>query len=244
MGGNKSVIMLNFGGPVEINSTVNKGVDNKTGLFIVQRSLTYSMSKRILTLNITEVSKDNIVNIVYIDFAEEIHKGSSANLNLRVIRNDRYGILCNMNSKLMGSYDLVKENYCVPPMPDTELGCYFSRENGSGGCFTLEKKKASNGFVETVKAAHAFVVGEETINVKIKVTNHTKIGLRVSVEGPMKLTMDYTKHAFAKIEDRMETEMDASAISLFRNAISEHRPSIDGYNPSINLASTMGARNK
>ncbi|TKY72519.1 hypothetical protein E2542_SST01260 [Spatholobus suberectus] len=75
------------------------------------------------------------------------------------------------------------ESYCVPPLPDAELVCYFCRETGSGGCFTLEKK-GNDGVVERVKATHAFVVDDElNVNVKIKVTNVRGGGLSVEVRG-------------------------------------------------------------
>ncbi|MCH94780.1 hypothetical protein A2U01_0015747 [Trifolium medium] len=160
------------------------------------------------------------VNVVYVDLAETNGKGSSANLNLRVIRNERYGVLCTMNSKLAGSFDSFKEHYNVPPLPDTELVCYVCRETGSGGCFTLEKKKKVGvEVVEIVKATHAFVFDDEFVfDVKIKIRD---IGDRliVEVEGPMKLTMDYTKQMISKIRGKMENEMEVNSIFLFRNTI-------------------------
>ncbi|XP_027339216.1 uncharacterized protein LOC113852985 [Abrus precatorius] len=223
MQGNKSVIKLNSGGPVEVNSTMRRGIDKKTGVFIVERIITYSYGKRKFSLNITEVCKNDIVNIVYLEGSEETESGSSATLSMRIIRSDRYGVLCNMTSKLVGSYDMVKKNYSVPPLPESELVCYFCRQNGSGGCFSIEKKKSNNNFVEMVKATHAFVVDEETINVKMKITNEGGVGLRVKVEGPVKLTKDYAKLVFGRIEEKMESEMGASTLSLFINAM-DHLP--------------------
>ncbi|KAJ1380606.1 hypothetical protein SESBI_45884 [Sesbania bispinosa] len=218
MQGSKSVVKLNGGPPLEINN-VQKSINSKTGMFSEKRCITYTIGKRLLSLNITKMGCDGRVNVVYLDLNEINGKGSSANLNLRVIKNERYGVLCNINSKLAGSYDSFKENYSVPPLPDTELICYVCRETGTGGCFTLEKKKLNSVIVDSVKASHAFVIDDDLIfNVKIKIRD-MRDGLSVVVEGPVKLTMDYTKQVMSRIRGKMESEMDASMLFHFKNAI-------------------------
>lgn len=225
MQGSKSVIRLNsWGPPLEINNVVQKSTNSsKRGVFSEKRCITYTLGKRLLSLNITKTGSNGRVNVVYLDLTEVNGKGSSANLNLRIIRNDRYGVLCSINTKLAGSYDSFKEHYNVPPLPDTELLCYVCRDTGSGGCFTLEKKKGNTSVaVESVKATHAFVIDDELVfNVKMKIRDMRDIGgLSVEVEGPMRLTIDYTKQVISRIRGKMESEMEASSsVSLFRNAV-------------------------
>ncbi|KAK7303701.1 hypothetical protein RJT34_14614 [Clitoria ternatea] len=222
MQGNKSVIRLKSGGPpLEVNTT-QKTTNSKNGVFSVEKFITYSVGKRLLSLNITQTGYAGRVKIVSFDLSEQSGKGGSANLNLRFVKNDRYGILCNTKTKFAGSYDSFKENYLVPPLADTELVCYFCRGTGSGGCFTLEKMRGKQNYVavERVKATHAFVIDDElNFNVKIKIMNVRDTGLSVEVEGPMKLTMDYTKQCISRIRGKMESEMEANALSLFRNGV-------------------------
>ncbi|RDX98953.1 hypothetical protein CR513_18062, partial [Mucuna pruriens] len=210
MQGNKSAVRLKcVGSPLEVSTEMQKSSVGQTGEFSVEMSITYSLGKTLVTLNITEEGFAGCVNVVYIDLSENSGKGSSANLNLRVTRNERYGILCNyMNTKFVGSYDSFKENYCVPPLPDMELIRYFCRESGSGGCFRVEKKKDENDVVERVKATHDFVVGEETMHVKIKIRNDGREGLNVEVEGPAKLTTDYMNQVNSRIQRKMKSEME------------------------------------
>ncbi|RDY06585.1 hypothetical protein CR513_09404, partial [Mucuna pruriens] len=220
-GSNKSVIRLKSGGPPLEVKTWQKATSSKTGAFSAERYITYSVGKRLLSLNIAQMGCAGRVNIVTLDLSEQSCKGGAANLNLRFIQNDRYGVLCNTKSKFEGSFDSFKENYCVPPLPDAELVCYFCRETGCGGCFTLEKKKGNDDdVVERVKVTHAFVVDDElNVSVQVKIVSERGGGLRVEVEGPMKLTMDYTKQTVSRIRGKMESEIEANAIALFTNAI-------------------------
>lgn len=219
MQGNKSVIKLNpRRPPLEINDVQNT-TTNKTGIFSTKRFITYTLGKRHLSLTITNTGSQTRINVVNIDLTETNGKGATANLNLRIIRNQRYGILCNMNTKLSGSYDSFKEHYNVPPLPDTELVCYVCSETGCGGCFTLEKKE------DVVKATHAFVVDDDLVfSVKVRIR---EMGDRFSVEieGPLKLTLDYTKQVISKIRGKMESEMESATNSLFhlRNVVPRAR---------------------
>lgn len=226
---NKSVVRLKSGGsPLEINTQMQKSREGETetGEFSVGMCITYSLGKTLVSLSITEEGFAGRVNLVHIDISEDSGKDSSANLNLRVTKNERYGILCNyMNTKFVGSYDSFKENYCVPPLPDREVIRYFCRDGGgSGGCFTLEKKKSDDDGVvtERMKATHDFVVGEETMHVKIRIRIRNggggREGLDVEVEGPVKLTRDYMNHVVSRMERKVKSEMEASTVALVRNA--------------------------
>lgn len=219
----KSVMRLKYGGaPLEVN-TWQKANNDKTGVFSVERCITYTVGKRLLSLNITQKGCAGRVNMVSLDLSEQSAKGGSATLNMRFLQNERYGILSNMKSKMAGSFDSFKENYCVPPLPDAELVCYFCRLTGLGSCLTLEKKKGYDDIaVERAKVTHAFVVDDElNVNVKIKIINVRGAGLCLEVEGPLKLTMDYTKQSVSRIRGKMENEIEANAIALFKNAIRE-----------------------
>ncbi|ESW10987.1 hypothetical protein PHAVU_009G255700 [Phaseolus vulgaris] len=72
-----------------------------------------------------------------------------------------------------------------------------------------------------VKGLHAFMVGDESVAIKVKIRNDRRVGLRVEVENPMKLTMEYTNRVFLKMGQRMENEMDKNVISLYRNTMSQ-----------------------
>lgn len=228
MAGAKSVIRLKPGAPPLEISNIQKATNSKTGLFSERRIITYTLGKRLFTLVITKLGCEGRVNIVYLELTELNGKASSANLNLRLMKNDKYGVLCTTSSKLIGSYDSFKENYSVPPLPETELTCYVCRETGSGGCFTVEKRKVNSEVVESVKATHAFVIDDElSFNVKIKIRS-VREGLSVEVGEPVKVTMDYTKQAVARIRGKMESEMDGSTLSQFRNSI----PKLQSYGDS------------
>ncbi|XP_061344828.1 uncharacterized protein LOC133290710 isoform X2 [Gastrolobium bilobum] len=91
---------------------------------------------------------------------------------------------------------------------------------GSGGCFTLEKKKDDNEIVEKVKATYAVLIDDDiSYNVKVKITTDIRVGLNVEVEDPVKLTMDYTKQLISRMRGKMEYHMEANIRSLFSNAI-------------------------
>ncbi|KAL1359054.1 hypothetical protein HN51_004295 [Arachis hypogaea] len=218
---NRSVIRLKPGNPpLELSNTMQKARDSKTGVFSTERCTTYTLGKRHLSCIISEMGCTGHVNVVQINLIEENGKGASANLSMRIIRDDRYGVLCNTNTKLSGSYDSFKESYCVPPLSDAELLCYVCRDTGSGSCFSMTRKKVNAEFVEMVKVKHAFVVDDElTFNVRMKITNNKRIGLCVEVEGPVKLTLDYTKRLVSKIRGKMDTQMEACALFLFKNGM-------------------------
>ncbi|ESW10985.1 hypothetical protein PHAVU_009G255500 [Phaseolus vulgaris] len=108
-----------------------------------------------------------------------------------------------------------KDNYCMPPFLEREVVSYLCRESGSGGCFTLEKKKEECGAVVRVKATHDFIVGEETMHVKVRIRyddDESKKELKVEVEGPVKLTTEYMKHVLSKSERRMCAAVEASTV--------------------------------
>ncbi|KAH1041353.1 hypothetical protein GLYMA_09G037600v4 [Glycine max] len=196
MNGSGGFMMLTLksgGFPVEVNTQKLKRTDSRqTGVFSVERFITYSVvgMQRLLSLKIT-----------------------------KIIRNDRYGVLCFMDNELSGSYELRKINYCVPAL-DTEIVCYVCRESGDRSCFTLEKKKANDysNVVERVKGTHSFVVGDETLNVKVKITNDSRVGLRVDVDGPVKVATDYSEYVLEKIQEKINGETEASAMLHFGNS--------------------------
>lgn len=204
---------LNSGGPLVTVSKQQKYYEN--GVLHVVRCTTYSEGTRFLSLNITTMEKADRVNTVCIRLAEKSGKGSFANLNLQFIRNERYGILCGMQSELSGPYKLVKKNYCVPPLPDAELVSYHHLETGDESGFTIEKKKGRSDeiAVESVTATHSFMVGEKTLCVKVKITNDTRDGtFDVEVEGPALATTD---DRALKIENKMERKMVNNMRSIF-----------------------------
>ncbi|XP_027338838.1 uncharacterized protein LOC113852693 [Abrus precatorius] len=216
-GPNRSVIMLkSVGFPLEVNTTMHKGTDNKTGVFSVNRCMTYTLGRRFVSLNITLTGKADRVNNVLLEIFEKNGMNSSAHYTLRIIRNDKYGVLCKMNSRLSGFYDSYKDHYCVPPLSNTEIFYYFCHENRLGGFFFLEKN-VINEVVERVKATHAFDCGDETVNVKIKVRYDQRVGLIVDVEDPVKVTTDYTIHVIKRIKRKIESKMEDSTLSLYRN---------------------------
>jgi len=225
---NISVMRLKSG-HVNVYTDKKRYIENQTGEAYVVRCISYLVGKRYLLFTITETCKADRVILVCIDVKEEYERGSSAILKLWFTANDRYGVLSSMHTHLSGSFELVKHSYRVPPLSDTELACYFSAETGDGSVFTLEKKKGEgNGdVVEMVKGLHAFMVGDESVGIKLKITNDRRVGLRVEVENPMKLTMEYTNRVFSKMGQRMENEMDKNVISLYKNPM----PQLQGSYP-------------
>ncbi|KAK7354853.1 hypothetical protein VNO80_20394 [Phaseolus coccineus] len=219
---NTNVMWLKSG-PVNVYTDKKRYIDNQTGEESVVRCISYLVGQRYLAFTITETCKADSVILVCIDVKEEYGRGSSAILKLWFTANDRYGVLSSMHTHLSGSFELVKHNYRVPPLPDTELACYFCPETGDGSIFTLEKKKGEgNGdVVEMVKGLHAFMVGDESVAIKLKIRNDRRVGLRVEIENPMKLTMEYTNRVFLKMGQRMENEMDNNVISLYKNTMSQ-----------------------
>ncbi|XP_020205942.1 uncharacterized protein LOC109791098 [Cajanus cajan] len=217
MRANKNVVMLKSVGSLEVNTQMQQSTDFQTGKFSSQTCITYLLGKTRVTLNVTLED----ANVVHINLSEDSGKGSSANLYLVVTRNDRYGIICNyMNTKFMGSYDSCKENYCAPPLQDREVIRCLCRESGPGGCFTVVKKKDENDVTERVKAAtYNFIVGEETMHVKIRIRKEGREGLKVEVEGPVKLTTEYMIHVVSRMEEKMES--DQKGVSLVRNSKSQ-----------------------
>ncbi|KAG4946250.1 hypothetical protein JHK87_042257 [Glycine soja] len=83
----------------------------------------------------------------------------------------------------------------------------------------MEKKKAiaNSNVVERVKVTHSFVVGDETLNVKVKIINVSRVGLRVDVDGPVKVAMNYSEYVLQKMKEKMKRERGASAMLLFGN---------------------------
>jgi len=64
-----------------------------------------------------------------------------------------------------------------------------------------------------VKATHDFILGEETMHVKVKIgyaDGGREKGLNVEVDGPVKLTTDYRNHVVSRSERKMWTEIEAS----------------------------------
>jgi len=95
----------------------------------------------------------------------------------------------------------------------TSLNHYFDHINNRNafhnyGCFTMEKKKAiaNSNVVERVKGTHSFVVGDETLNVKVKIINVSRVGLRVDVDGPVKVAMNYSEYVLQKMKEKMKRE--------------------------------------
>jgi len=228
MQGNKSVVRLKSSGfPLEVNTRTLKYnyEDGSTGF---SSEITYSLGNTVVTINVTQEIYSGRVNAVYMDLSEGTGMGSFANLGLRVTRNKRYGILCNyMNTLFGGSYDSLKENYCAPPLPEREVVRYICGESGCGGCFTLEKKKKEDGAVVRVQATHDFIVGEETMHVKVKIRNDDG-GLKVEVEGPVKLTTDYMNHVVSGMRRKMRSAIEASTVSLVRNDVAQRSPNVVG----------------
>lgn len=217
---NTNVMWLKSG-PLNVYSDKKRYMNNQTGEESVVRCISYLVGKRYLVFTITETYRGDSVILVYVEVKEEYGRGSSAILRLWFTANDRYGVLSSMHTNLSGSFELVQQNYRVPPLPDTELAYYFCRETGDGSVFAVEKKKREgNGdVVEIVKGLHAFMVGDESVAIKLKITNDRRVGLRAEVENPMKLTMEYTNRVFSKMGHRMENEMDNNVVSLYRNAM-------------------------
>ncbi|WVZ19855.1 hypothetical protein V8G54_007177 [Vigna mungo] len=227
MQGNKSVVRLKSSRfPLEVNTKTLKynAQDGTTGF---SSETTYSLGDTLVTINITQEICSGRVKAVYIDISEDTGKGSFAKLSMRVTRNKRYGILCNyMNTLFGGSYNSVKENYCAPPLPEREMVHYICGESGCGGCFTLEKKKEEYGAVVRVQVTHDFMVGEETMHMKVKIKNDDKgreeEGLNVEVEGPVKLTRDYMNHVVSGMRKKMLTAIETSTVSLVKNGTVQH----------------------
>ncbi|XP_047167860.1 uncharacterized protein LOC124836725 [Vigna umbellata] len=225
MQGNKSVVRLKSTGfPLEVNTKRLK-YNYEGGTTGFSSEITYSLGITLVTINITQEICSGRVKAVYIDLSEVSGKDSFANLSLQVTRNNKYGILCNyMNTLFGGSYDSFKENYCAPPLPDREVIRYICHDSGCGGCFILEKKK-EDGAVIKMQATHDFIVGEETMHVKVKIKNNDGVreeGLNVEVEGPMKLTTDYMNHVVSnmtrKMRSAIEASTEASTVPLVRNS--------------------------
>ncbi|KAL9314918.1 hypothetical protein ACSQ67_020370 [Phaseolus vulgaris] len=213
MAGNKKVVrLMSSCYPLEVNTKMPK-LEDEDGT----TEFTYSLGNTRVTMKITEViSSSGGVKQVYIDFCENSGKGSLAKLNLRLSENKRYGILCNfMNTSFEGSYNSKKNHYYAPPLPEREVLTYYSLESGCGGCFTLEKKKKDEyGVVVTVKVTHDFIVGEETMHVKVKIgyaDGGGEKGLKVEVDGPVKLTMEYVKHVVSRSERKMLTAIEKAS---------------------------------
>ena len=170
------------------------------GVFCVQRCITFCVGKRFCAFKITEKCKDDVVYSVNIDVTEQFAEGSAAQTSMRFVRNNRYDVLCSVRTVSSGSYEMFRRNYSVPSLPDIETTGIFCHKSGCGSYFTLEKKKLDESeVVERVKTAHGFLIGgDETVGVKVKITNDRKVGL------PVKLTLDYSCLVFEKIEDKME----------------------------------------
>ncbi|XP_014499141.1 uncharacterized protein LOC106760193 [Vigna radiata var. radiata] len=208
------------GFPLEVNTKRLK-YNYEGGTTGFSSEITYSLGNTLVTINVTQEIYSGRVNAVYIDLSEDSGNGSFANLSLQVTRNKRYGILCNyMNTFFGGSYDSFKENYCAPPLPDREVIRYICRDSGCGGCFILKKKK-EDGEVVKMQATHDFIVGEETMHVKVKIKNNGGVreeGLNVEVEGPMKLTTDYMNHVVSSMTRKMRGAIKASTVPLVKNS--------------------------
>ncbi|KAK7354854.1 hypothetical protein VNO80_20396 [Phaseolus coccineus] len=212
MAGNKKVLRLfSSGYPLEVNTNMQKFEDEDG-----TTEFTYSLGNILVTMKITEKICSGCVKQVYIDLFQNNGMGSFAKLTLQLSENKRYGILCNyMNTTFGGSYSSIKNNYCAPPLPEREVIRYFSLESGSGGCFTLEKKKDEyDATVVRVKATHDFIVGEETMHVKVKIgydDGGREKGLNVEVDGPVKLTTDYMNYVVSRSERKMLTAIEEAS---------------------------------
>jgi len=207
MAGNKRVVkLISSTHPLEVNTKMQRAEDEGGTM-----EFTYSHNKTTLTMKITQEICSGSLKALCIHLVEKTGKGS-ATLTLRVTENMTYGILCNyLKTKFVGSYDSDKDNYCRPPFLEREVVGYFCHESGSGGCFTLEKEKAECGAVVRVKATHDFIVGEETMHVKVRIMyDERKKGLNVEVEGPLKLTTEYMKHVLSRSERRMCAAIEPS----------------------------------
>ncbi|CAJ1963256.1 unnamed protein product [Sphenostylis stenocarpa] len=228
-GQNSYLMRLNCGGPpLQVyDFKTPKYLDREEpGVFCVRRCIKFSVGKRVCAFNITEKSKEDRVYSVNIDVTEQSGKGSYAKTSMWFGMNNRYDILCSVRSMLSGSYELFRQNYSVPTLPDIESTGFFCSMSGYGSYFTLEKKKLEKSeVVERVKSTHDFLVGgDETVNVKVKITNDKKVGLRVEVERPVKLTLDYSCRVFEKMEEKMEDEIQKNMLSFLRNATAELPP--------------------
>ena len=79
----------------------------------------------------------------------------------------------------------------------------------------MEKKKEECGAVVRVKVKYDFIVGEETMHVKVRIRyddDESKKGLNVDVEGSLKLTTEYIKHVLSRSERRMCAAVEASRV--------------------------------
>ncbi|KAK8466082.1 hypothetical protein PHAVU_009G255500 [Phaseolus vulgaris] len=211
MAGNKRVVkLISSTHPLEVNTKMQRAEDESGTM-----EFTYSHNNTLLTMKITQEICSGSVKALCIHLEEKTGKGS-ATLTLRVTENMTYGILCNyLKTKFVRCYDSDKDNYCMPPFLEREVVSYLCRESGSGGCFTLEKKKEECGAVVRVKATHDFIVGEETMHVKVRIRyddDESKKELKVEVEGPVKLTTEYMKHVLSKSERRMCAAVEASTV--------------------------------
>ncbi|KAL9314913.1 hypothetical protein ACSQ67_020365 [Phaseolus vulgaris] len=171
MAGNKRVVkLISSTHPLEVNTKMQRAEDEGGTM-----EFTYSHNKTTLTMKITQEICSGSLKALCIHLVEKTGKGS-ATLTLRVTENMTYGILCNyLKTKFVGSYDSDKDNYCRPPFLEREVVGYFCHESGSGGCFTLEKEKAECGAVVRVKATHDFIVGEETMHVKVRIISERRM---------------------------------------------------------------------
>ncbi|XP_052732549.1 uncharacterized protein LOC108322284 [Vigna angularis] len=124
---NTNVMWLKSG-PLNVYSDKKRYMNNQTGEECVVRCISYLVGKRYLVFTITETYRSDSVILVYVEVKVEYGRGSSAILRLWFTANDRYGVLSSMHTNLSGSFELVRQNYRVPPLPDTELACYFCRE--------------------------------------------------------------------------------------------------------------------
>ena len=188
-------------------------------MFCVKRSTAFCVGKRTCTLNIIEKCKDDVVYSVNIDVREQFGESTGTQTSMSFVRNNRCDVLSSVVTLSSASYDSFRMNYSSPSLPDIEATAHFCRTSGCGSFSTLEKKKVDGReVVERVKTTHAFHFGgDETVCVKVKITNDKKVGLRVEVERPVKLTTDYSDRVIEKMEEKMEREIRNNVLSTFRN---------------------------
>ncbi|KAK7354849.1 hypothetical protein VNO80_20389 [Phaseolus coccineus] len=229
----KYFMRLNCGGPpvqVKEFKTPIYPDGEEQGVFCVRRSITFCVGKRFCAFDIIEKCKNDIVYSVNIEVREQFAESSGAQTSMWFVRNNRYDVLCSVRTLSSGSYESFRRNYSAPSLPDIETTGLFCHMSGCGSFFTLEKKKFdASEVVERVKTTHAFLFGgDETLSVKVKITNDRKVGLRVEVERPVKLTLDYSYSVFEKMEEKMEREIRNNVLSILRNV--SDRDSGDKHN--------------
>ncbi|KAK8466080.1 hypothetical protein PHAVU_009G255300 [Phaseolus vulgaris] len=238
----KYLIELNCGGPpVQVKEFITRKYPDgeEQGVFCVKRSTTFCVGKRFCVFNIIEKCKDDVVYSVNIDVREQFGESTGTQTRMSFVRNNRYDVLCSVRTLSSGSYESFRTNYSMPSLPDIEITGLFCPTTGCGSFSTLEKKKRDANQVERVKTTHAFLFGgDETVSVKVKITNDRK-GLRVEMERPVKQTTDYSNRVFEKMEEKMEREIRNNMLSILRNVSDSDSGVKQNRDPNLQASSLV-----